>query len=353
MTPAQFLSRIQKGQLAPVYLFLGPDGYHRRRVKEALFEAVLGSGDRDNGLARYDLAESAIATVIDDARALSLFAAERVIWASNAEAVLPRTRSDDDGEDGEGGGGSASELESYAKNPTPGAVVVFDAARFDFEGDDKRKQDRLRKFFSVVPDVVEFRRASADDARMEAAAMARKAGLAIDPGIIDLLVEALAADLGRISVEIDKLALFAGSRSVTEDDVATLVPDARASTIFALVGALGRRDRTRSLEILDTLIREGEYLPLALTFLSTQFRTALVAKEAGLRSPQQIQGHFSRMGVPMWGSRAEQVYQTVSKFTKAQLAKALDLIFDTDRALRSTRPDDRVVMERFILRLTA
>jgi DNA polymerase III delta subunit len=59
------------------------------------------------------------------------------------------------------------------------------------------------------------------------------------------------------------------------------------------------------------------------------------------------------MGVPMWGSRAEQVYQTVSKFTKAQLAKALDLIFETDRALRSARPDDRVVMEKFILRLTA
>ena len=46
---------------------------------------------------------------------------------------------------------------------------------------------------------------------------------------------------------------------------------------------------------------------LALAFLSTQFRMALVAREAGLKSSQQIQGHFSRMGVPMWGSRADQI----------------------------------------------
>ena len=68
------------------------------------------------------------------------------------------------------------------------------------------------------------------------------------------------------------------------DDIAALVPDARATTIFALVNALGRRDRARALEVLDTLTREGEYLPLALAFLSTQFRMALVAREAGLKS---------------------------------------------------------------------
>jgi hypothetical protein len=32
---------------------------------------------------------------------------------------------------------------------------------------------------------------------------------------------------------------------------------------------------------------------------------------------------------------------------------ALTLIFQADKALRDTRPDDRLVMEEFILRLTA
>ena len=109
----------------------------------------------------------------------------------------------------------------------------------------------------------------------------------------------------------------------------------------------------RSLEILDTLTRDGEYLPLALAFLSTQFRMALVSKESGLRSAPQIQGHFSRLGIPVWNSRAEQIYQTVAKFSKEQLELGLKLIFAADRGMRDARPDDRIVMERFIFALTA
>ena len=142
-----------------------------------------------------------------------------------------------------------------------------------------------------------------------------------------------------------------GNRQVGVDDIAALVPDARSSTVFALVNALGRRDRARALEVLDTLSREGEYLPLALAFLSTQFRMALVAREAGLKSAQQIQSHFTRAGVPMWSSRAEQVYQTATKFSKPQLERAMGLIYAADKGMRDARPDDRIVMEQFIVQL--
>ena len=58
------------------------------------------------------------------------------------------------------------------------------------------------------------------------------------------------------------------------------------------------------------------------------------------------------MGVPMWPSRAEQVAETASRFSKTRLARGLQAIFSADRALRDTRPDDRVVMEEFVMRLT-
>ena len=118
-------------------------------------------------------------------------------------------------------------------------------------------------------------------------------------------MEALGADIARIAIEIEKLALFAGSRQIGIDDITALVPDARASTIFALVNALGRRDRAKALAVLDTLTRDGEYLPLALAFLSGQFRMALVAREANLKSAGQVVQHFTKLGVPMWQSRAD------------------------------------------------
>jgi len=167
-------------------------------------------------------------------------------------------------------------------------------------------------------------------------------------------VEALGGEASRIASEIEKLALFAGTdRKVTPEDIAALVPDAQETTIFALVAALGAGNRARSLDALDTLVRNGEYLPLALSFLATPFRLALVAREANLRSAYDIQQHFTRAGVRIWRDRAEQVRQTVSAFSKERLETAMKRIFAADRALRDTRPDDRIVMEELILALTS
>ena len=353
MTPAQFQARVKKGTVPPATLLLGPEAYERRRIKDAL----LGTVPAD-AVSQHDLAELTLAEILDDARSLSLFASERLIWIVNAELALPRARAaaadDEEGDSlGAAGAGDAAPLAAYLKDPTPGVTLVFEAIRHDFEGEDKRKQDRVRKFYAAIPDVVELEKYAPQEARREAESLIRQAGFRMDPAALDLLIESLGADIARVAVEIEKLSLFAGNRAIGVEDIAALVPDARATTIFALVNALGRRDRARALGILDTLTREGEYLPLALAFLSTQFRMALVAREAGLKSSQQIQGHFSRLGVAMWASRAEQVYQTVGKFNKPQLERALGLIYKADKGLRDARPDDRIVMETFIMELVS
>jgi len=351
VTPGQLIARLAKNAIPPAVLMLGTEAYERRRVKEAYLKAF-----PDSAVMQHDLSEIALAEVLDDARSLSLFASERLIWVVNAEAAMPRVSraaAEEDEGGGDGPSGDAAPLAAYLKDPTPGVSLVFEAIRFDFEGEDKRRLDRVRKFYAAIADVVELRRFASHEARQEAEALCKRAAFRIDPAALDLLVEALGADVARISVEIEKLSLFAGTRMVGVDDIVALVPDARSSTVFALVNALGRRDRTRSLEILDTLTREGEYLPLALAFLSTQFRMALVAREAGLKSVGAVQSHFTRLGAPMWGSRAEQIYQTVAKFSRPQLERAIKLIFEADRGMRDARPDDRIVMEQFILQLVA
>jgi DNA polymerase III subunit delta len=200
---------------------------------------------------------------------------------------------------------------------------------------------------------VEFPHLDPVTARKLAQSLARDAGLRIAESELDLLVDVLDADATRIAIEIEKLATYAGpERAVTAEDIWTLVPNARATTIFALVAAVGRRDRTRSLDALDILTREGEYLPLALSFLGGQFRLALAAKEAGLANAAQIQAHFAKQGMQVWRGRAEQIQQTVSAFSVEKLREGLQRIYEADKALRDTRPDDRTVMERFVLSLT-
>ena len=356
MTPDQLLLSLQKNGPAPAYLFLGPEPYQRERCRRALLDAVLGDApeDRENGLTRVDLSEVPLAAALDDARALSLFASRRVIWIGSAEAVLPRGRAAAAEAEETSDAGDASPLSAYLREPTPETVVVLESSRYGFEGEDKAKLERVQKFFVEIPAQVEFRPFSPESVRSLAQTLAKKVGLQLGLAELALLLDATGGDASRVAMEIEKLHLYTGgARKVTADDIAALVPDAQATTIFALVAALGRSDRIRALEILDTLAREGEYMPLALTFLATQFRTALVAREAGLRSASQIQAHFNKLGARMWPERARQIEQTVTAFPKAKLARAVGKLFDADRALRDARPDDRIVMEELILALTA
>lgn len=341
MTPDDFLSSVRANKLAPVYLFLGPDAWRRDECRKALIEHVLPEEDREQGLTRIDLSEISLSEVIDDACSYSLFASTRVLWVSSAESALPR--------------GDATEppesLVRFLKDPAPDVTLVLQCSRYGFDGEDKAKLDRVRKFYAPIKAVVEFPHPSPLEARALAQRLCKQLGLTIEGPALELLVEATGANASRIANEIEKLRLL--TASATYADVQKLTPDAREATIFNLVAALGRRDRKASLEILDTLVRDGEYLPLALNFLAGQFRFAIVAKEARLPNANAIQQHFSRQGVPMWRARAEQIQQTAAAFQIPQMRTAVKLIFEADRGLRDTRPDDRTVMEQFILRLTA
>ncbi len=354
MTPEQFLSKLSKQPPAPAYLFVGQEGYQRAVCKDALIARVLPGESKTEGLSTVDLDETTLTNVLDDVRSMSLFATDRVVWVSSAETALPKrlTAASDDEDAGEKSQDSI--LKEYLKSPTPGTVVVFECSRYDFNGDDRPKLERVQKFFSAIPAVVEFRHFTPESSRYLAQDLAKKFRVKLAGAELAVLLDAVAGDASRLASEIEKLSLYVGDgRAVTMDDLRALVPNAAQTTIFALVSALGKSDRSGALQSLDILMREGEYLPLALTFLSTQFRCALAAKEAKISSSQQAQAFFSKLGVRMWRERAEQVIATAASFSKDRLAAALGVIYETDKKFREGYKDDRVIMETLVFALTA
>lgn len=354
MTPEQFLSRLKKQPVSPAYLFLGQEGYQRRMCKQALLDRALPGSARPEGLTQADFESTTLSEVLDDARSLSLFSAERVIWICNAEAALPRrtaaAEADHDGFEKSPQG----ELAAYLKAPTPGTVLVFECSRYDFSGDDRVKIERVQNFYSHIPAIVEFRQFTPESLRFLALDLAKQHRLRLGGAELAALLEAVGGDANRLAAEIEKLSLFAASdRIVTADDLRLLVPDAAQATVFELVNAVARKKRSEALMLLQMLVREREYLPLALTFLNTQFRLALAAKEARLSSAYQAINFFTKMGVRIWRDRAEQVVATANAFSREDLTKTIALIYDTDKKFREGYRDDQVVMESLVLALTS
>src|SRR5689334_10255649 len=126
MTPDQFVAQVQKQGAGPAYLFLGPEAYQRDKCRRVLLDGVLQPEEREDGYTHHDLSETAITEALDDARAMSLFSSNRVIWLGSAEQLLPRGRasaasSDDD--DGEARKQTpAAALKAYLREPTPGTT---------------------------------------------------------------------------------------------------------------------------------------------------------------------------------------------------------------------------------------
>ena len=158
MSPAQFLARVKKNEVPPVCLFLGLESYNRKRCVNALLAMAQTAGVEAE---RHDASQMALAALVDDARSLSLFASERLIFVRNAEAAMPRANrsaaaapDDEEGDENSGtGAGSPADialLEAYVKDPTPGVTLVFEATRWDFDGDDKTKTERVRKYYGAI-----------------------------------------------------------------------------------------------------------------------------------------------------------------------------------------------------------
>ena len=186
---------------------------------------------------------------------------------------------------------------------------------------------------------MEFRPFTPESVRFLAQNLVKQHKLKLAGAEFALLVELLGGDAIRLATEIEKLSLFAGTeRQITLDDIRTLVPNAsRARSLFWSM-RWANAIALRLLRSLDVLVRESEYLPLALTFLAISSAWRWRQKEAGIKTSQQAVAHFTMQGVRMWRDRAEQLINTAGVFSLDQLRRALVLLYDADKGMRIPGP---------------
>ena len=345
MTGRQFIQQLKKEGPGAGYLFVGAELFLRDRCRTALKDAVLPAGSQDS-LVEIDLKQESLPRLLDETRTLSLFASERLIVGVNAEGALPRA-----------GTKAAKELKGqmveYFSKPTPGVTVLLECTRFDSqERDDKAKIERVVKFYQPVPVTVELNRLSATDALRACTKVAKDLGLEVGQDVLVELVEMLAADMGRLERELEKLKVYKPEGAITRADLDEIVPEAKQSGVFELSEALARKDRSRALETLNNLASAGTYWPFQLSFLGSLFRQALAVKELKVRNANAVTAELGRRGVRVWPSRARQLLDIAGMFSRKELGDALIGVFEADRDLRRERPEDRIIMERLVVRLT-
>ncbi len=349
LKPGDLIRQFRKGKRpAAGYLLLGAEPFYRGRCRRALRDAVLGTDPDETAIVEIDLGEIPLTGLIEEARTMSLFSSDRLVIGRNAEQAVPGAASATSESE-------AKALADYFADPAPGTVVLVEAVKFDSrDRDEKAKLARVRKFYASTPVRVELESLSVQDARFVGQILAKRMQLRIGEQVLDELVDMLGADAFRIENELQKLALYMGSgREITREDIELLVPEARQSGVFELSQALADRDRSRAFSLLDTMSKSGMYWPMQLNLVAGLFRQALAAQELGLRDAQEIGSKLGSFGLRLWPGRTRQIAGIVARFREEELRKALIALFEADRSLRSSRPDDRLVVEMLVMKLTS
>ncbi|MBI2818028.1 MAG: DNA polymerase III subunit delta [Acidobacteria bacterium] len=364
--PAQrVLQTIQQGVISPGYILMGTELYWRDRICSALRKAA-GLESASFGLAEFDLRQDSLDRILEYAESPSMFAPRQLLFVKNAQNLLARRAREADAADRETPPDEAKSstkqskarsdsLSAYFLNPNPCSTLVFEMTDLSLESDDWRDREKAKsrvEAFESVCDVVLMLSPSFEEAAELVRRAAAAHGQTITPEAAEQLVHALHRNMAAIQLELEKLCLYDPEKGTIEAaDVHRMLTTATGEVTVGLAEAIGARDATAALRILDALRRTGRYAPLIVSELARYLRQLILLKEAKARDPWQAARMLwdAKLGVPQGAVPA--LLRQARNFSGAELLHGLELAYEADLALRCSPPDEALVLESFILRL--
>ncbi|GER85694.1 MAG: DNA polymerase III subunit delta [Thermogemmatispora sp.] len=164
---------------------------------------------------------------------------------------------------------------------------------------------------------------------------------------VTLLANFIGSQTRMLANELEKLATYVGEGGTIDvPHVRALSAQVQETRIFDLTDALAQRRQQQALDILHSLLSEGQPPLLLLGFMLSQVRTLLLVKELtqkGLRAAEIA----STLGIAPF--IAERAAQQVRQFSLAQLEFIYRQLAETDAALKRSRLSPEVAFDLLLM----
>jgi DNA polymerase-3 subunit delta len=240
----------------------------------------------------------------------------------------------------------AAGLIEYFENPSPFTTLVFLAEELD-------RDEKKKKIFQLLEKwtyVAELASPKENEVKSWVASKLKTAGLNVEPGAIDFLIETQGTDLGRISNEVEKVCLLAGAgKQVTLAMVTESVGFSREHTVFEFLNAIADRNKSQALRLIPEMLADSQQALGMLALLARQLRQWLQVKElAGKKRPDEI---ARQIGVFPIG-RINQVISQSRQFSHSTLVQGLYRLGMVDDRIKRSALDTRIFVELLVHDLT-
>jgi len=300
LTTAILRKQLAAGETDPLYMLVGADDLEKSAVA-AEFAEMVEEDLRAFNVERMYGGETKVDALIDAVSTLPMMAPRRVVVVAEAEKLLIPKR------ESKASDAEQERLEEFIKDPPSHATVVFVCGPLD-------RRRRLIQLLIKVAHIVDCGTIESEaDAQRWVKARATREKVTLDPAAINELVARAGLDVARLRAGFDRLTLYAmGQATITADDVRQAVsagPEAQAD--WGIANAIQRNDVREALRELGLAFESGD------------------------------------VAVKILG----QIRIAAEKLSGPRLRPAMDALFRTDIALKSSGGDPRILLERLVVEM--
>ena len=283
-----------------MYLVLGEDEHEKAELASE-FEQAIDDGLRPFNVERFHGEDASLRVILDAARTLPMMAPRRLVVVLRADRVLEPKR------ESAAAARDADSLLAFVDAPPEHATVVFVADKLD----ERRKVTKrfLAKATVVRCGVLE----TAEDAQrwIRARMTAEQRHMSTDA--VRILSERVGPDIVRLRDNVERLVLYADGRpKISATDVMAVIGSEVSPDDWAVTRAIERGAADAALRELGVTLESGAV-------------------------PHMVLGQLA------WVAR--------SRLSAARVPAAIDAVFRTDRALKQSGGEPRILLERLVVEL--
>ncbi|HVK61002.1 MAG TPA: DNA polymerase III subunit delta [Bdellovibrionales bacterium] len=330
-TPQSLTEAVNRGEIYPLYFLYGDETYLIDDALANLESVILGDGLRDFNLNSFYGSEADPAQVRDAVETLPMMAQVRVVIIKEAHEL---------------GEKDWEALSPLLDNPVPTTALICVGQKID-------KRKKYIKRFIDAGCVVEFKRPYDNQIPDWVKSIAKKHGLQLSGGAVELMQQLVGSNLSDIDAEMKKIAQYlsispkaSDKQKVSEDDVMKVVSHVKLDSVFELTDAIGTRDRARALTCLANLLDNGQNEVGILALVSRHVRILKLVNE-GVREGLSGQRLSARAGVSPYFLKS--YVGQARTWNDRKIEDTFQALLDTDRALKSSSVAPHIWLENFIV----
>lgn len=328
MHAQQLIVDLLAQRIPTVAVVAGEERFFIDRAVSAWRRAVLGDGPSGWNEDIFEGKGGSASRILDAARTLPMMAAQRLVLVRDLDGLAAA---------------ELDKLADYLETPSPSSSVVLLATKLDGRTRFAKRAAKLGVLFEAAP----IRPA---ELRSFVTAEAERRKIRIAPDAASALLDAVGNDLPAIDDALERLSLYVGEGAAIDlDAVERCVVKVRVESIWALVDAVGLRDRRTALAATSSLLADREPPLRILAMVARQLR--IVARmQSALADGAQPQDAARMAGAPPF--KARDLATAAKRFDARSLKHAFTVLAETDLALKGSRIPADVVLQTAILNLT-